>query len=143
MFVCLYSHNSSLDSHRQKPIGALNSAGIGEGARVKKFQKNFKKIGEVWKQLKNDENMSISRVWVVVDKNWLVRWTQLGLEKMLSQKKFKIFFLKIGEVWKELKNDENMSISRVWVVVDKNLLVRWTQLGLEKMLSQKNFKIFS
>jgi hypothetical protein len=42
------------------------------------------------------------------------------LEKILRQKNFEIFPSKIGEVWKELKNDENMSISRVWVVVDIN-----------------------
>jgi hypothetical protein len=59
----LYSHNSSLGGRRQKTIGALNSAGIGEGAKQKKKIKNFSsKIGEVWKELKNDENMSISRV---------------------------------------------------------------------------------
>ena len=33
MFVCLYSHNSSLGGRRQKPIGALNSARIGEDAK--------------------------------------------------------------------------------------------------------------
>jgi hypothetical protein len=33
-------HNSSLGVRRQKPIDALNSAGIGEGAKQKKF-KNF------------------------------------------------------------------------------------------------------
>jgi hypothetical protein len=35
MFVCFYSHNSSLGAHRQKSIGALNSAGIGEGVKLK------------------------------------------------------------------------------------------------------------
>jgi hypothetical protein len=40
LFVCLYSHNSSLGGRRQKPIGALNSAGIGEGAKLQKFQKS-------------------------------------------------------------------------------------------------------
>jgi hypothetical protein len=44
----------------------------------------------------------------------------MGLEQMLSQENFKKISLKIGEVWKELKIDENVSISRVWVVVDKN-----------------------
>jgi hypothetical protein len=39
---------------------------------------------------------------------------------MLSQKKFRIFPSKIGLVWKELKNDKNMSISQGWVVVEKN-----------------------
>jgi hypothetical protein len=39
---------------------------------------------------------------------------------MLIPKDFKNFSSKIGEVWKELKNDENMSISQVRVVVDKN-----------------------
>jgi hypothetical protein len=34
-------------------IGALNSAMIGEGAKPKKFQKNFSKIVEVSKELKN------------------------------------------------------------------------------------------
>ena len=35
MFVCFYSHNSSLGARRQKSIGALNSAGIGEGVKLK------------------------------------------------------------------------------------------------------------
>jgi hypothetical protein len=51
-------------------MGALNSAGIGERVKLKKF--NFlysSKISKVWKELKNDKNMSISRVWVVVDEN--------------------------------------------------------------------------
>jgi hypothetical protein len=52
MLVCLYSHNSSPGGRRQKTIGALNSAEIGEGAKLQKFQKNFKKIGEVRKELK-------------------------------------------------------------------------------------------
>jgi hypothetical protein len=41
--VCLsvrpYSHNSRLGGRRQKPIGELNSSGIGEGAKQnKKFE---------------------------------------------------------------------------------------------------------
>jgi hypothetical protein len=39
----LYSHNSSLGGRRQKPISALNSAGIGEGAKQKKIQNLFLK----------------------------------------------------------------------------------------------------
>ena len=35
MYVCFYSHNSSLGGHRQKPIGALNSVWIGEEAKPK------------------------------------------------------------------------------------------------------------
>jgi hypothetical protein len=58
--ICLYSHNSSLGGRTQKPIGALNSAGIGEGAKIKKFKKISSQTGEVWKELKNDENISIS-----------------------------------------------------------------------------------
>ena len=50
--VCLYLHNLSLGGRRQKPIGALNSAGIGEGAKPKKFKILSSKIGEVWKELK-------------------------------------------------------------------------------------------
>jgi hypothetical protein len=115
-----YEHKSSLGGRGQKLISALNSTRIGEDAKPKQFQLFSSQIEKVWKELKNDENMSISQVWVVVDKNWLVRWTQLELEKMLSQKNFKFFPSKIGEVWKELKNDENMSISWVWVVMDKN-----------------------
>jgi hypothetical protein len=47
----------------------LNSARIEKDAEPERYQNFFKKIGEVWKELRNDENMSISRVWVVVDKN--------------------------------------------------------------------------
>jgi hypothetical protein len=43
LYVCLYSHNSSLGGRRSKPIGALNSAGIGEGAELKKIQNFFLK----------------------------------------------------------------------------------------------------
>jgi predicted small secreted protein len=32
------------------------------------------------------------------------------------------------KVWKELKNYK-MNINRVWVVIDKNRLVLWTQLA--------------
>ena len=39
--VCLYSHNSSPGGRRQKTIGALNSAEIGEGAKLQKIQKFF------------------------------------------------------------------------------------------------------
>jgi hypothetical protein len=42
----------SLGCLRQKPIGALNSARIGEGAKQKKFKTFSSKIGEVWKELK-------------------------------------------------------------------------------------------
>jgi hypothetical protein len=38
--------------HRQKPIGALNSARIGEELSQKNFKNFSKKIGEVWKELK-------------------------------------------------------------------------------------------
>jgi hypothetical protein len=47
----------------------LNSARIGKDAEPKNFKNFSPKIGEVWKELKNDENMSISRVWVVMDKH--------------------------------------------------------------------------
>jgi hypothetical protein len=50
-------------------IGALNSARIGKDAKPKNFKKISLKIGGIWKELKNDENMSISLVWVVMDEN--------------------------------------------------------------------------
>jgi hypothetical protein len=50
--VYLFSHNSSLDGRRQKLIGALNSAGIGEGAKPKKSSKIFPRKLLVWKELK-------------------------------------------------------------------------------------------
>jgi hypothetical protein len=37
---------------RQKPIGALNSARIREGANPKNFKNISSKIGEIWKELK-------------------------------------------------------------------------------------------
>ena len=37
----MYSHNSDLDGRRQKVMGALNSDGIGEGAKLNKISKNF------------------------------------------------------------------------------------------------------
>jgi hypothetical protein len=37
---------------RQKPIGALNSARIGERVKPKKIKNVSSKIGEVWKDLK-------------------------------------------------------------------------------------------
>jgi hypothetical protein len=40
-------HNASLGGHRQKPIGALNAAWIGEGANKAKKNFIFLKIGEV------------------------------------------------------------------------------------------------
>ena len=53
----------------QKLIDTLNSGRVGEDAKPKNFLNFSSKIGEVCKELKNDENMSISRVWVVMDQN--------------------------------------------------------------------------
>jgi hypothetical protein len=39
--VYMYSHNSDLDGRRQKVMGALNSDGIGEGAKLNKISKSF------------------------------------------------------------------------------------------------------
>jgi hypothetical protein len=63
----------SLGCLRQTPIGALNSARIGEGANQKNFLNFFQKN---WRGLERAQNMrktSISQVWVVLDKNRLVR----------------------------------------------------------------------
>jgi hypothetical protein len=38
----------------------LNSAAIGEEAKPKQFHVFFSKIGEIWKELKNDENKYMS-----------------------------------------------------------------------------------
>jgi hypothetical protein len=78
---------------RQKPIGALNSARIGESAEPKILifsRKNWWGL----ERAQNMRKMSISRVWVVLDKKRLVGWTQLGLGGMVSQNKFKNVFLK-------------------------------------------------
>ena len=46
--VCVFSHNSSLGGHRQKPIGALNSVWIGEEARSKTFGRLWAVLGRFW-----------------------------------------------------------------------------------------------
>jgi hypothetical protein len=55
--VYLFSYNSSLAGRRQKLIGALNSAGIGEGAKLKNLQNFFLKNCRGLERAKqNDEN---------------------------------------------------------------------------------------
>jgi hypothetical protein len=63
-------YKSSLDSHPQKPIGALNSSRIGEKVELKIQNFCLERSEKVWKELK--KKMSINRVWVVIDKNRLV-----------------------------------------------------------------------
>jgi hypothetical protein len=48
-FLC---HSKTKTRRRQKPIGALNSARIGEEVKLKNFKNFFSTIGEVWKELK-------------------------------------------------------------------------------------------
>jgi hypothetical protein len=46
-------YKSSLDSHPQKPIGALNSPRIGEKVELRIFQTFcLERSGKVWKELK-------------------------------------------------------------------------------------------
>jgi hypothetical protein len=45
-------YKSSLGGIRQNPIGALNSARIGEGAKSKQLKNISSKIVEVWIELK-------------------------------------------------------------------------------------------
>jgi hypothetical protein len=56
-----YSHNSSLGGRRQKPIGAMNSAGIGEGAKPKQISKFFPqklvRSGKSYKMGENEYNL--------------------------------------------------------------------------------------
>jgi hypothetical protein len=58
--------------------------------------------------------MSISRVWVVVDKNRLVRWTQLGLGEILTQNKFQNVFpkksVRSGNSSKYVENEYKSSL---------------------------------
>jgi hypothetical protein len=56
----------------QKPIRALNLSRIGEGAKTKKFQKFFLKNQWGLERAQNMMKISISQVWAVVNKNWLV-----------------------------------------------------------------------
>jgi hypothetical protein len=62
-------YKSSLGCLRQKPIGALNSARIGGNVKLKIFFFNFLKDWRGLERAKNMRKMSISRVWVVLDKN--------------------------------------------------------------------------
>jgi hypothetical protein len=66
-------HSKAKTRRRPKPIGALNSARIGEGAKQKTIQNFFLKNWWGLERAQNMRKMSISRVWVVLDKNRLVR----------------------------------------------------------------------
>jgi hypothetical protein len=63
----------SLGCLRQKPIGALNSARIGGNVRPKQFQNFSIKNRLGLERAQNMRKMNISRVWVVLDKDRLVR----------------------------------------------------------------------
>jgi hypothetical protein len=79
--------------------------------------------------MKMSIEMSIIWVLVVVDKNWLVHWTQLESGEMLRQNEVQNIFLKNRWVLERAQNLIKMSISQVWEDLDKNRLVCWTQLG--------------
>jgi hypothetical protein len=51
IYICVISYNLSLGDGRQIPIGMLNSAWIEVGDKPKMCLISFKTIGEVWKNL--------------------------------------------------------------------------------------------
>jgi hypothetical protein len=101
--ISLYSHNSSLGGRRQKPISALNSAGIGEEAK-QFFSPNFcpKKLVRSGKSSKNDENEYKSSLGGRRQKP-IGALNSARIGEDAKPKIFQHFFKKIGEFWKELK----------------------------------------